>query len=86
MYLENIIHDGYIALRARETVRATETARSKHKEPLIQYTAEVKIPVGSAEGPICTMDGLDSGWSLYIKDTCFIATPLTVNKGRTYRR
>jgi len=50
-------------------------------------TAEVEIPAanGGAEGPICAIGGVTSGWSLYIKDRLLIYCYNFLNK-RTYIR
>jgi hypothetical protein len=45
---------------------------SHTKNRSYNITAEVEIPVGGAEGPICTIGGVGSGWSFYIKDMLLV--------------
>jgi arylsulfatase len=50
------------------TVRIPESIAPHVKNRSHSITAEVEIPVKGAEGPICAIGGVGSGWSLYLKD------------------
>lgn len=49
-------------------VRIPQGSAPHTKNRSYRITAEVEIPAGGAEGPICVIGGTSSGWSLYIKD------------------
>jgi arylsulfatase A-like enzyme len=50
-------------------VRIPQGAAPNTKNRSYSITAEVEIPAdGNAEGPVCAIGGVGSGWSLYIKD------------------
>jgi arylsulfatase A-like enzyme len=50
------------------TVRVPENSAPHFKNRSYSINAEVEIPKAGAEGPICAIGGIGSGWSLYIKD------------------
>jgi arylsulfatase A-like enzyme len=50
------------------TVRVPESSAPHFKNRSYRINAEVEIPEAGAEGPICAIGGLGSGWSLYVKD------------------
>ena len=50
------------------SVRIPEGSAPHTKNRSYSITAEVEIPAGGAEGPICAIGGVGSGWSLYIKE------------------
>jgi arylsulfatase A-like enzyme len=50
------------------TVRIPENSAPYFKNRSHSVSAEVEIPEGGAEGPICAIGGIGGGWSLYIKD------------------
>lgn len=50
------------------TVRVPENSAPHFKNRSYSINAEVEIPKVGAEGPICAIGGIGSGWSLYIKD------------------
>jgi len=49
-------------------VRIPETNAPDTKNRSWTMTAEVEIPEGGADGPICAQGGDTNGWSLYVKD------------------
>jgi arylsulfatase A-like enzyme len=50
------------------TARVPENSAPHFKNRSYRVSAEVEIHEGGAEGPICAIGGIGSGWSLYIKD------------------
>lgn len=50
------------------TVRVPAASAPHVKNRSHSITAYVDIPAVVPEGPICTIGGVGSGWSLYIKD------------------
>jgi arylsulfatase len=50
------------------TVRVPQDSAPHTKNRSYSILAEVEIPAGGAEGPICAVGGVGSGWSMYIKD------------------
>src|SRR5262249_14355216 len=50
------------------TVRIPEGSAPHTVNRSHTITAEVEILANGAEGPICAIGGISSGWSLYIKD------------------
>jgi arylsulfatase A-like enzyme len=50
------------------TVRVPQGSAPHTKNRSYSITAEVEIPANGAEGPICAVGGIGSGWSMYIKD------------------
>jgi hypothetical protein len=49
-------------------VRIPESNAPETKNRSWSMTAQVEIPNGGAEGPICVMGGETNGWSLYLKE------------------
>jgi arylsulfatase A-like enzyme len=50
------------------TVRVPQGSAPHTKNRSYSITAEVEIPANGAEGPICAVGGIGSGWSMYVKD------------------
>ena len=50
------------------TVRIPEGSAPHTLNRSYTITAEVEVPSNGAEGPICAIGGVGSGWSLYVKD------------------
>ncbi|HZD34934.1 MAG TPA: arylsulfatase, partial [Nitrososphaeraceae archaeon] len=50
------------------TVRVPQSAAPDTKNRSYSIKAEVNIPPTGAEGPLCVIGGVSSGWSLYMKD------------------
>jgi arylsulfatase A-like enzyme len=50
------------------TARVPEGSAPHFKNRSYTINAEVEIPEGGAEGPICAIGGIGGGWSLYVKD------------------
>lgn len=50
------------------TVRIPQGSGPHTKNRSFNILADVEIPASGAEGPICAVGGIGSGWSMYIKD------------------
>jgi arylsulfatase len=64
------------------TVRVPQSSAPHTKNRSHNITAEVEIPTEGAEGPICAIGGVGSGWSFYIKDQ--LLTYCYNNNGKVY--
>ena len=52
---------------------------------ILVYNTDIEIPANGAEGPICAIDGVNGGRSLYIKDHLLVYCYNYLSK-RTYIR
>jgi len=67
------------------TVRIPEGSAPHIVNRSYTITTEVEIPANAAQGPICAIGGISSGWSLYIKDDLLVYCHNYLGK-RTYTR